>query len=622
MDASPLSRMLDDAVAGVPVDDARIRAALPDASDAAAMRRLLDERERLVRRDLQLGAVMASTRDLLDVHEVDAMLQRTVDRAFELMGVDVAYLSAYEEREDQLYVRATRGIASPRFLGMVVPAGVGVASLAVRTRTPQWVEEYAQATLPHDAIIDDVLAEEGLRSLLGVPLVAHDRVLGVLFAATRSAHRFTADEIALLSTFGGHAAIVLQIASLFEDVASASQLAEDRRRHTEWAAELHAELARAAVDGAEPDALAATLSTALDRPVALLDADRRLVAGDAALADAVPSLARALASAAREGAAVVVDGAVELVAPVLASRERPGALLVGRGAVPLDGVRRRTVERAALVLAFLAVQRSAVADAEDRVRGELAIDLLEDASPAALRRAAARGLAIDAPWVAVAVPAAADARARGVGVAGRRAAWLTAATPDGLVVLVPAATPADAAAEVLGTLGADGIAALAVGAAAGDLARAAQAARTATASARLAAGLGMRGAVDAASLAPYAGLFGDGATAAASIDAVLAPVLAWDAERGTALVETMRALLDARGSVHAAATALQVHPSTVKQRAGRIRALLGDAWTDPETRFRVEVAVRLELARRALRAGGESGERPSASSERQDGSAR
>lgn len=600
MDASPLSRMLDDAVAGAPVDDARIRAALPDASDAGAMRRLLDERERLVRRDVQLGAVMASTRDLLDVHEVDAMLQRIVDRAFDLMGVDVAYLSTYEEREDQLYVRATRGIASPRFLGMVVPAGVGVASLAVRTRTPQWVEEYAQATLPHDAIIDDVLAEEGLRSLLGVPLVAHDRVLGVLFAATRTAHRFTADEIALLSTFGGHAAIVLQVARLFEDVAAASQLAEDRRRHTEWAADLHAELARAAVDGAEPGALVATLSTALDRPVALLDAERRLVAGDATLADAVPSLARALAAAARDGAAVVVEGAVELVAPVLASRERPGALLVGRGSTPLDGVRRRTVERAALVLAFLAVQRSAVADAEDRVRGELALDLLDGAPSAAVRRAAARGFDVDGAWVAVAVPAAAEARARWVAVTGRRAAWLTAATPEGVVVLVPHPAPAEAASEVLGTLGVD--AALAVGARADGLAQAATAAALAASTARLAAGLGVAGPVDAASLAPYAGLFGgDGAAASASIAAVLAPVLAWDSERGTSLVETMRALLDARGSVQAAAAALQVHPSTVKQRAARIGMLLGTAWTDPESRFRVEVAVRLELARRMLR---------------------
>ncbi|MFC7431499.1 MULTISPECIES: helix-turn-helix domain-containing protein [unclassified Agrococcus] len=614
MDASPLSRMLDDALAGRPVDEARIRATLPTASEAEAMTRLLAERERLVRRDVQLGAVMASTRDLLDVHEADAMLQRIVDRAFDLMGVDVAYLSAYEASEDQLYVRATRGIASPRFLGMVVPAGIGVASLAVRTRTPQWVEEYARATLPHDAIIDDVLAEEGLRSLLGVPLVAHDRVLGVLFAATRSSHRFSADEIALLSTFGGHAAIVLQVASLFEDVASASQLAEDRRRHTEWAADLHAELARAAVDGAEPGAIAATLASALGRPVALLDAAGHLVAGDAALADAVPTLSRALSTSRRDGVAAVVEGAIELVAPVLASRERPGALLVGRAAdgAALDGVRRRTVERAALVLAFLAVQRDAVADAEDRVRGELALDVLDGASPAALRRAAARGLPVGGAWVAVAVPASAEARARAVAVAGRRSSWLTAPAPDGLVVLLPHASAAEAAREVLATIEAaiaDAVGGsrsteaspLAVGAGCSGLGGAADAARRAGATAQLAAGLGIDGAIDAASLAPYATLLGgDGAAAAASIDAVLAPVLAWDSERGTALVETMRALLDARGSVQAAAAALRVHPSTVKQRAARIGALLGEAWTDPEARFRIEFAVRLELARRAL----------------------
>ncbi|MEE2055314.1 DNA-binding protein, partial [Nocardiopsis umidischolae] len=82
---------------------------------------------RLRRRDGELSALIASTRDLVEVRDVQALLRKLVDRAHDLVGTDVTYLSVYDEGTDELFVRASRGTVSPRFQGLRVPAGMGIA---------------------------------------------------------------------------------------------------------------------------------------------------------------------------------------------------------------------------------------------------------------------------------------------------------------------------------------------------------------------------------------------------------------------------------------------------------------------------------------------------------------
>lgn len=56
----------------------------------------------------------------------------------------------------------------------------------------------------------DIAAKEGLRSLLSVPLTVKGRVIGVLNNYTSHPHRFTDDEITILTTVANQAAIVIE----------------------------------------------------------------------------------------------------------------------------------------------------------------------------------------------------------------------------------------------------------------------------------------------------------------------------------------------------------------------------------------------------------------------------
>ncbi|MEJ1089784.1 GAF domain-containing protein [Microbacterium sp. Mu-80] len=584
---------------GAGPDPERLRSALPnDPAAADALVELAHRVEGLRQRGAELRAVMSSAKDLLSISDVELLLQRIVDRAHELVGVDIAYLSVYDGAKDELYVRATSGTVSPRFPQMVVPAGVGLASLAVRTRHPQWVEDYALLTsVPHDPTIDAIVGEEQLRSLLGAPLVVGDGVLGVLFAASREPHTFRPEEVSLLTTFAGHAALVLHQAQLLREATDATAESAAHQQRLEWAAALHGELTRLVLEGRGADAVAGVLADALGREVMFVDAEGRSVAHTGPARQLPGSQIRAAISKVDDSGASVMlgSGPVEFVAPVAGSTGRHGALLIARGREPLSDVQRRTIERSAITAALLVVRRDALDDAEERVRGEIADELFVGGAlgASALRRARTRGYPVDQAWELVVIVCGAEDRRRLRSALRVRRDWLVALGADGVAVLAPGV---DAARHVVDELGEATSAVFSRGA---TLVDALAAASATWRSARLARGLELPpGIVDAVTLAPYDLLFGDdGQRLSEFVDAELRPLRDWEQTRGTPLVATLAALFDHQWSLVAAARALHVHLNTLKQRVRRLESLLGDDLQRPEARFRLELAVRIEIAR-------------------------
>ena len=59
----------------------------------------------------------------------------------------------------------------------------------------------------HRGWIDDAVAGERIRAILGVPLVLDGRVIGALLAVHRSVRRFPASEVHLLTSFAAHAVL-------------------------------------------------------------------------------------------------------------------------------------------------------------------------------------------------------------------------------------------------------------------------------------------------------------------------------------------------------------------------------------------------------------------------------
>ncbi|MFJ2597892.1 helix-turn-helix domain-containing protein [Streptomyces erythrochromogenes] len=572
---------------------------------ALRIRRTLGQHRR---REAELAALFDTAGDLARLRDLDAVLKAIVRRAKLLLGTDVTYLSLNDDEAGDTYMRVTDGSVSAAFQQVRLGMGEGLGGLVASTARPYSTGDYRDdQRFRHTTTIDGAVTEEGLRAILGVPLRLGTRVIGVLYAADRTARTFTPDEVALLSSLADHAAIAIDSARLLDETRSAlvdlneaSRTIEAHSDAMRRAEDAHDRLTDLVLRGADIADVATAIGTVLQGGTLIHDADGTELARSGT--DSGQPSARAVAASRTGGRAVSADGT--WVCAVLAGPELLGSIAL-TGRPDLGDADRRLFERAGVVTALLLLQRRSVAETEDRVRGELLGDLLTGAAdPAGLPARARRvGVNLYHPHAVFVLHSATAPRQRLLAAVARVAhsrKGLAGLHHDEVVLVLPI--------EHLGP----GVGAYAVGLA-GELGQAlagsvtvgaagpvtgpgrfpdahAEALRCRTAL----CALGREGTGAALGDLGFLGvLLGDQTDLGGYVRRTLGPVLDYDVRRGTELVHTLRTYFDEGTSQSRAAGALHVHVNTVVQRLDRIGRLLGHDWQRPERALELQLALRV-----------------------------
>jgi phosphoserine phosphatase RsbU/P len=159
----------------------------------------LDElSERLRRIEAVTDAELAN----LDVGD---LLNALLDRVRELLLVDTAAVLLLDPSRNHLLATAARGIEEEVQQGVRIPLGRGFAGRIAAEQRPAILQE-VNATNVHNPL----LLARGVRSLLGVPLVAGGTVLGVLHVGTLAPRQFTDNDTALLQLVADRIALATQ----------------------------------------------------------------------------------------------------------------------------------------------------------------------------------------------------------------------------------------------------------------------------------------------------------------------------------------------------------------------------------------------------------------------------
>ncbi|MFG2977225.1 helix-turn-helix domain-containing protein [Streptomyces sp. NPDC048331] len=609
-----------DTSADADTDAAADAAVIADATRVALrIRRTLGQHRR---REAELAALFDTAGDLARLREPDAVLKAIVHRAKLLLGTDVTYLSLNDEAAGDTYMRVTDGSVSAAFQQVRLGMGEGLGGLVAKTARPYSTGDYRDdQRFRHTRTIDTAVTEEGLRAILGVPLRLGTRVIGVLYAADRTARTFTPDEVALLSSLADHAAIAIDGARLLDetrtalvDLNAASRTIEAHNEAMRRAEDAHDRLTDLVLRGGDVTDVATAIGTVLQGGTLVHDAEGAELAR--AGTDPRPPSAGAVAASRADGRAVFVDGT--WVCAVLAGQELLGSVAL-TGRADLGDADRRLFERAGLVTALLLLLRRSVAETEDRIRGELLGDLLTRAADPAGLSARARRLGVDLghPHAVFVLHSAAVPRARLLAAAARIAQvrkGLAGPHHDDVVLVCPTEAPGAGRGVALeaGPGVAPGVGPAAAGLA-GDLRQALAAPVTVGAAgpvtgpaefadAYAEAGrcrtalcaLGREGTGAALHDLGFLGvLLGDQTDLGGYVRQTLGPVLAYDAKRGTDLAHTLRAYFDAGASRSRAAEILHVHVNTVVQRLERVGSLIGRDWQGPERALELQLALRI-----------------------------
>ena len=605
-------------------------AALDRARELALeVRALLDRRRR---REAELSALFDTVADLATLRDLDAVLEAIVRRARKLLDTDVTYMTLNDPDRGDTYMRVTDGSVSARFQRLRLPMGAGLGGLAAQLATPFTTSSYlGDPRFRHTEEIDTAVQEEGIVAILGVPMRLGARVVGVLYAANRTARPFERPEIALLTSLAAHAAVAIDNTRLLTEtraalaeLGTANTLSREHSLAIERAADAHDRLAGLVLRGVDVRELATTVAELLGGAILVLDAGgRRLVTvGDISDAVSDAALAEAVAEARVQGRAVR-RGDLR-VAAVGAGGEPLCALAL---CVPgeLSETDERTLERAAVVTALLLLVRRSVTDTESRVRGELLEDLVVgrgDDPAVLLERARRLGVDLDRPHVVVVFSAEARYRQRAAswaaGQASARGGLAGRHDGDG-VLLLPGSSgssassassgspgfpgsPGDEARRVARELGAvlgSPVTAGGAGPVGPDEVPAAYVEAARCVSALRTLGRTGEG-VSAADLGFVGLLLGQDNDINTFLTATIGPVLEYDERRRTALADTLRAYFDTGSSPARAAERLHVHVNTVNQRLDRISQLLGTRWQRPDHALEVQLALKLHALRASL----------------------
>jgi anti-sigma regulatory factor (Ser/Thr protein kinase)/putative methionine-R-sulfoxide reductase with GAF domain len=142
---------------------------------------------------------------------LEPLLEELLVRIRDTLEVDtVAILLVYEE-EGVLIPRAAKGLEEEVERRVRIGLGTGFAGRIASARTPIYIADVRKAD-----VVNPVLREKGVRSLLGVPLIAEGELIGVLHVGTLQPREFTEDDAAVLQLAAARAAPAIARARVFE----------------------------------------------------------------------------------------------------------------------------------------------------------------------------------------------------------------------------------------------------------------------------------------------------------------------------------------------------------------------------------------------------------------------
>jgi sugar diacid utilization regulator len=348
-------------------------------------------------------------------------------------------------QQDELRIqRLVCGVEADRFTQEIVA-----------TRRPVVVADTTNDPRP----VRSAMRSWGVRSMLGVPMVTGDDVVGIIYLDDgEDARRFTDEECELAAAFAEMAAVVIGQAEMARKMRQSLRTVAHQNELLRKASAMDDRLTELVLSGGSLGQIAAATADLTGKPVDIYDQDGRRLARSVPegldetaippLLDprfrSAPAVRDALDALGARGGGVV--GPIPeaglrhrcVVAPITTRDDLWGALVVVEQGSPFAPLDRHIARRAATNAALeLSAERRA-ASAEWDARAALASDLIRGSGEAGsiARRAEYLGVDLDAPHLLCLVTAG-ESQERALTVAALGAA-LGQGTGDGQAVLATA----------------------------------------------------------------------------------------------------------------------------------------------------------------------------------------
>jgi signal transduction histidine kinase len=166
-------------------------------------------------------------RDLASTLDLDILLSRIVHAATEISGAEAASILLFDDTSRQLYFQVATNMDESTRRGIMVPLEGSIAGWIVNNR------QTVRIANVHDdpRFFSNVEETTGFstESILGIPLVTKNKIVGVLEALNKPKGKFTDTDESMLLVLGAQAAVAIENARLFQQSDLISEFVHELR---------------------------------------------------------------------------------------------------------------------------------------------------------------------------------------------------------------------------------------------------------------------------------------------------------------------------------------------------------------------------------------------------------
>jgi signal transduction protein with GAF and PtsI domain len=196
----------------------------PAVSKAAAeilvLKRIIAEKDKEIETLTEISKSIVSGRYLQDV------LNIVVSLTAEMMGSKICSIMILEKNQQELRIIATQSLSQEYLKKGNVKVGQSISGKVVQDKKPIMVLD---VTKEERYAFKAVAKNEGLVSMLAVPMMLKGRAMGVINIYTTEEHVFTDSEIKIMQTVANQAAIGIENEKLTEETSLAKDALETRK---------------------------------------------------------------------------------------------------------------------------------------------------------------------------------------------------------------------------------------------------------------------------------------------------------------------------------------------------------------------------------------------------------
>ena len=167
----------------------------------------------------RLRAIQSITDAALSRLDDEELLAELLERTRDALQADTAAVLLLDFSSGQLIATAAAGLEEEVKQGVRIPVGRGFAGRIAAGHRPVILDH-----VDHTTVLNPILWAKGIQSMMGVPMVASGKVIGVLHVGSLTPRRFTGDDIELLQMAADRAAAAVQSMTAQADRLAATAL--------------------------------------------------------------------------------------------------------------------------------------------------------------------------------------------------------------------------------------------------------------------------------------------------------------------------------------------------------------------------------------------------------------